>query len=105
MNVVDLITQNSAISIKSLNQFCPSYKVDEIPNVGKAADTIMKYYHDIDNIDISINGNYDIDKQLVVALNGKSDKFKNEVQTEVNRRIDEQYGERRKAQRKRQKKE
>lgn len=40
---------------------------------------------------ISINGNYDIDKQLVVALNGKSDKFKNEVQTEVNRRIDEQY--------------
>ena len=89
--IIDLVNESSVVSIKSLNQFCSTYKSDNVPDVNKVADKIMQYYNAIDSIDISVNNSYDIDKQLLVALNGKNNDFKIMVQNEVNERIETQY--------------
>ena len=89
--IVDLANENSVVSIKSLNQFCTSYKSNDNPDVNLVADQIMKYYDAIDDIKMSVNGNENINKSLLVALNGKDEKFKQQVQEEVNSRIAQKY--------------
>ena len=89
--IIDLVNESSVVSIKSLNQFCSTYKTDNIPDVDKVADKVMQYYSDIDNINISVNGKNNITKELLVALHGKNNDFKMEVQEEVNKRIEQKY--------------
>ena len=89
--IVDLANENSVVSIKSLNQFCTSYKSNDNPDVNLVADQIMKYYDAIDDIKMSVNGNENINKSLLVALNGKDQNFKKQVQEEVNSRIAKKY--------------
>lgn len=89
--IVDLANENSVVSIKSLNQFCTSYKFNDNPDVNLVADQIMKYYDAIDDVKISVNKDYDVDKSLLVALNGKDKNFKQQVQEEVNSRIAKKY--------------
>lgn len=77
--------------VKSLNQYCKSYKTNGQVDVDKVADRIMEYYDAIDNINISVNDDYDIDKELLVTLKGKDTGLKSKIETEVNHRIEQKY--------------
>ena len=89
--IIDLANENSVSSIKSLNQYCKSYKTNGQVDVDKVADRIMEYYDAIDDINISINRDYSIDKELLVTLKGKDTGLKSKIETEVNHRIEKKY--------------
>ena len=93
--VIDLSNSVEAVSIKSLNEFCKSYRYQNGQvNTDEVCKKLMEYYNEIDDITISINDNTDIDKTLLAILNGKnSEKLKLEIQNEMNERIDEKYKE------------
>ena len=89
--IIDLANENSVSSIKSLNQYCKSYKTNGQVDVDKVADRIMEYYDAIDDINISINKDYSIDKELLVTLKGTDIDLKSKIETEVNHRIEQKY--------------
>lgn len=69
-DIIDGTIQNS----QSLNKY--SYvqgKTDGDNDVIKVAEQLMKYYDTLNQIDISVNGSYDIQKELIVAVNGDKD--------------------------------
>lgn len=90
-HIIDLANEDSVSSIKTLNQYCKSYKTNEQVDIDKVADQIMEYYDAIDDITISINDDYDIDKELLVTLKGKNTGLKSQMEAEVNYRIEQKY--------------
>ena len=88
--IIDLVNLNRAVSIKSLNIECKSYKdANGNKDVNKVVDQLMKYYNAIDSIDISVNENFKIKKELIVALNGDK-AYKKLVRKAMKNRIKEQ---------------
>ena len=77
--VIDIINGQNAISIKSLSTDSNCYKgKDGNVDVDKVVNKVMEYYNTLDGIDITINKNNLITKELVVAVEGNR-KLKKEI--------------------------
>ena len=91
--IIDLGNEVEAVSVKSLNEFCKSYRNENGKvDIDAVCDQLMGYYNKIDDVTISINGETDIDKTLLAILNGKnSEDLKSNIRKEMEERIDEKY--------------
>ena len=91
--IIDLCNLTESVSVKSLNEFCKSYKNENKKvDVDIVCDKLMEYYNKIDDIQISINGKKKIDKTLLAVLNGKNcDELKSAIRDEMEERINEKY--------------
>ncbi|BCJ95516.1 hypothetical protein acsn021_30850 [Anaerocolumna cellulosilytica] len=90
--VIDLANETCVISVKSMNVYCSTYtKIDangkRVVDINAVTDQLAKYYNDIENIKITINGE-SVDKILDIELNtGKNgQKLKDEIEQELRKK-------------------
>ncbi len=91
--IIDLSNSVEAVSVKSLNEYCKSYRnANGDVDIDTVCNQLMEYYNKIDDIEISINDNSDIDKTLLAVLNGKNcEELKSAIREGMEERIEEKY--------------
>lgn len=96
--VIDLANLNTVVSLKTINIFSKTRtflddngKINV--NIKEVANTLEKYYHDIDNVKITVNGK-EVEKILYIEMNnGKNIKLREDIMKELDTRINNKSNE------------